>query len=135
MSLDDAASSLRSNAADTPILLQALAERLSDVPGVGLQVSRRRGKISRFFGDIPYVNDFRLKTAPVSAIRVQVGTKLYQIEASGYAMTCSVGSSASRRGVAFSEWIAELTAELSELCRISDEQVQALARLVLRGEL
>ncbi|HTW97706.1 MAG TPA: hypothetical protein VMD59_02955 [Acidimicrobiales bacterium] len=130
MSLDDAAASLRSNAADAPVLLHALALRLGDVPGLAVQVSRRRGRISRLVGDIPSVNDFRLKSAPVTAIRAQVRDRVFEIEATGYGIQCSSGASTERRVVPFAQWMDELTAALTELGRLSDEEVRSLERLV-----
>jgi ABC-type transporter Mla subunit MlaD len=134
MNLDDAASSLRANAADAPALLQALAARLADIPGVGLQVSRKRGRISRFFGDIPYLNDFHLKSAPVSAIRVQLGDRIFRIDANSSGPACFLGSANTQTGVAFPEWIAELIDELSEMRRASDETLRSLEQLVVRND-
>ncbi len=136
MNLDDAASSLRAAAADKAALLQALAGCLADIPGLQLQVVRRRGKLRRIFGDIPYVNDFQRRSAPVSAIRVQVGDRLFELESTGPKFDCfsgPSGSAGSRKNMPFPEWMAGLVGELAEMSRVSAGAIEALENLLIGG--
>lgn len=66
--LEVSAAWLRSESGTLVPLLDASADRLSAVPGLQVVVTRRRGRLRRLLGDLPYLNDLHRRTAPVDTI-------------------------------------------------------------------
>src|SRR5205807_304143 len=76
-SFDSSAAMVRSEADHLDATLHALVTRLSSVPGLHLSVSYRHGRLRRFLGDLPYINDLNRRTGPVQRIAVAVGSQSY----------------------------------------------------------
>lgn len=64
---------LRSESADADAMLRSLADRLGAIPGLVVSVTRRRGKVRRLIGDLPYVDDLPRRAGPIEKIVVTVG--------------------------------------------------------------
>ncbi|MBV8432564.1 MAG: hypothetical protein JO244_15475, partial [Solirubrobacterales bacterium] len=87
--LDATSAMVRAEADHLEATLQALVARLGSVPGLSLSVSYRHGRLRRFLGDLPYINDLTRKTGPLQRLVIGVGEHTYVLHRHLGAIRCS----------------------------------------------
>jgi hypothetical protein len=133
--LDDAASSLRADAADLDHLLHVLVERLGSVPGVALKIRFRRSRWRRMLGDIPYVNDLDRTSSPIERVEVALGARRYLLNVTGPSFTCCVEQTGAGAGagatLGFSQWMQALTGDIGRQSDSIRDAVASLQQLLI----
>jgi hypothetical protein len=129
--LEATAALARVELAHLDFLLRALADRLRAIPGLAVTVTYHRNRLSRLFGDLPYVNDFHAKSAPIRTVAVRLRDACYEVHASASSVEYTIEPLASRRGepataVAFSEWLTRLEADIETESKVARESLAAL---------
>ncbi len=123
---------------DVDVLLHALVERLSSVPGLKIVVTHGNRRIRRLLGDLPYVTDRHRLSDPIRRMAVTIGTSEYWVASSHGALTCGVARltpqrSASGDPLPFAVWADRLIDEIVSQNHITHESVDAL-RTLIEGE-
>jgi hypothetical protein len=86
------------DAVDHDAVLHALAERLSSVPGLQVDIERSRSRVSRVVGDFPFANDHHREADPIRRMTVTVGPVAYWVEPTSGAPLCAVETVTVDRG-------------------------------------
>ncbi|MHB8319753.1 MAG: hypothetical protein ACYDEP_11095 [Acidimicrobiales bacterium] len=139
--LDESASLLRYESSSVDAMLHALVERFSCVPGLDMTVTHRHGKLRKVFGDIPYVNDLKRHTDPISSIVIKVGSTEYWVKnvkgilRFGVDSATSASETVTTAGVdkSFSKWAESLISNLTSESKAHYEAISALRDLTERG--
>jgi hypothetical protein len=135
MDLENSAAVLRFEVQDLDALLRALAERLSSVPGLKIEVSYRRGRLRRLIGDIPYVNDLHRPWDPIHRMVITIGANAYWVQSTDGVLTSGIDTLTLQRGPAsdpllFPAWADLLIGEIVSQNHISHESALALRNLI-----
>ncbi len=138
--LEASAASIRADVGDFSVLLHALVDRLSAIPGLYVRVKYHQSKLSRLIGDLPYVNDIHKRSAPVQSIRVKILTTEHWIVADGAAITCGTSGLSANRGLVSTEipfplWIRGLIEAVGEQSKVNRESLAALESLIIDNEI
>ena len=124
--VDCSSAMLRAEARQLEATLRALVSRLSSVPGLEISVSHRHGKLRRFLGDLPYINDLDRETGPIQSIVVRAGEHSYWLQCDSGTLRCGreIGT------LSFSAWASELFEEIAKQNLANHDSLVALRQLV-----
>jgi hypothetical protein len=133
--LDSSSAMVRVEADHLDATLNALVTRLSSVPALNLSVSYRQGKLRRFLGDLPYLNDMNRPTGPIQRIAIVVGRHSYWLHSEFGSIRCgrdavSPKSGESNQELTFSVWARTLFDEIASQNLVNHDSLVALRHLV-----
>jgi hypothetical protein len=133
--LDTSAALVRAEADHLDATLHALVTRLGSVPGLKLSVSYRRGRLRRFLGDLPYINDLNRRSGPIQRITVRTNGLTYWLHRDGNVFRCGRGPTIPQAAPAdqeltFSEWAPALFEQIAQQNLINHDSLVALRQLV-----
>jgi hypothetical protein len=125
---------VRAEADHLDVLVDALVDSLSSVPGLEIRVTYRHGRLRTLLGDLPYVNDLGRGTGPTRKLAVTVGRSRYLLEVESCAIKCSVvDASGDEDALTVRDWAKSLTDEIERHNRFNYESITALRNLVELG--
>lgn len=133
--LDESSAMVRAEADHLEVRLRAFVQRMSSVPGVGMSVSYRPGKLRRLLGDLPYLNDVNRPTGAIQRIVIAAGPYSYWLNANPSSITCGrdpISAQPERGGemLTFSSWARALFDELANHNVANHNSLVALGQLV-----
>ncbi len=124
MDLELAAASLRADGSDVRILVEVLADRLSDALGPRLEVRRSGGRLR--------------KSGGIASIRISLDDDEFGAVVEGDSLRCTIGHSSGgirirSEKVGVDVWLARLLAVLKSEAAHSQSVRQALESIVIGG--
>jgi hypothetical protein len=133
--LDTSSALVRAEADHLEATLHALVTRLGSVPGLKITVSYRHGKLRRFLGDLPYINDLNRRTGPIQRISVVIGAHAYWLHRDREAIRCGrdpipTQPDSGAQELTFSAWAKTLFAEIAQENLVNHDSLLALRQLV-----
>jgi hypothetical protein len=126
--LDSSSAMVRAAVGDVDAMLRALVARLSAVPGLAVSVSYHHGKLRRFLGDLPYINDLNRKAGPIEQIGVVAGPHTYRLHCDSGMLRC--GRDPGGAELSFSAWAKDLLAEIARENLVNHDSLVSLRQLV-----
>jgi len=138
--LECGAALVRAEAEDLDVVLRALGDKLSDVPGLKVRVSYRQGRVRSLIGDLPYLNGVRRSRGCVRRIDVGMDGFSYWLESGSHAIRSGRVVAGRDRGaveeeLTVREWIASLLDEIARHNLAGYEAMTALRNLVELGRI
>jgi len=135
LGLDESSAMVRAEADHLDERLRALVQRLSFVPDLQMSVSHRHGRLRRFLGDLPYINDLNRPGGAIRKIVVAVGGNSYWLEARAGSITCGRHPISAQPGdtgerLTFSNWARALCSEIVGDNVANHDSLVALRQLV-----
>jgi hypothetical protein len=133
--LDSSSALVRAEADHLDSTLHALVTRLGSVPGLNISVSYRHGKLRRFIGDLPYINDLNRRTGPIQRISVVVGGDSYWLRRDRETIRCGRDPVPAQPDPAvpeltFSAWAEALFNDVAGQNLVNHDSLVALRQLV-----